>query len=319
MSAQHELDAAGVQDAQLRADYLHCRSLAATHGQTYFLATRLLPAARRPAIHALYGFARTVDDVVDEAGCALSVTERHAALDRFEAELSGGETSSEPVMRALADTSVTYGLNRQLFRDFLASMRMDLSISSYQSFAELETYMHGSAAVIGLQLLPVLGTVGPAERATRYAAELGVAFQLTNFIRDVGEDLRRGRLYLPRDSLGRFGVDREHLERGVVDEPVRALLRFEIARARSIYRRARPGIDLLEPAARSCVEVAYRLYGDILAAVEAADYQVLTGPRISVGRGRRLRVAGRGLLTASARAGEVAGSRLPHARRPNPR
>ncbi|MEP6559648.1 MAG: squalene/phytoene synthase family protein, partial [Nakamurella sp.] len=128
------------------------------------------------------------------------------------------------------------------------------------------------------------------QEAAPFAADLGVAFQLTNFIRDVGEDLRLGRIYLPLESLRMFGIDREHLEKGVVDEPVRRLLKREITRARGFYGRAEPGIGMLAPGARGCVRAAFQLYGDILTAVEDADYQVF-GPRIRVSRARRAQIA----------------------------
>src|SRR5579875_2779269 len=128
--------------------------------------------------------------------------------------------------------------------DFLASMRSDLTVAEYPRYSDLERYMWGSGAVIGLLLLPILGTRSRA-LAEPYAADLGIAFQLTNFIRDVGEDLSRGRIYLPGEDLTLFGVDPDRLRRGVVDGPVRRLLAYEIARTREIYRSARPGIRLL--------------------------------------------------------------------------
>jgi phytoene synthase len=174
---------------------------------------------------------------------------------------------------------------------FLASMRMDLTVTGYATYADLLRYVHGSAAVIGLQMTPLLEHPGvPSTVVEPYAAELGVAFQLANFVRDVGEDLARGRIYLPADELAAFGVDRDRLARGVVDAPIRALLEFQIARARDVFRAAEPGIDLLHPTSRECVRTAFVLYGGILDAVERIDYQVLTR-RARVGLGRRAAVA----------------------------
>jgi phytoene synthase len=145
--------------------------------------------------------------------------------------------------------------------------------------------------VIGEQLLPVLGTMpGMREVARPYARDLGVAFQLANFIRDVGEDLRRGRVYLPAEDLDAFGVTRPDLATGIVDGRIRRLLAFEIARARELFGSAEPGIRLLDPASRDCVRTAFTLYGGILDAVEQADYRVLDR-RVAVGPGRRARVA----------------------------
>lgn len=299
MSPERDLDAAGITGAALRADYLHCRDLAREHGRTYFLATRFLPAARRPAIHALYGFARTADDIVDDFTPGVGVETKQRGLAQLVAQFRSPQTATEPSVRAALDTARRYEISPKLFEDFLASMQMDLTVTEYETHDDLSTYVWGSAAVIGLMVLPILGTVVPREQAEPYAADLGIAFQLSNFIRDVGEDLRLGRIYLPMESLHLFGVDRAHLERGIVDEPIRCLLAAEIERTRGFYQRAEPGIAMLAPGARGCVRVAFQLYGDILGAVERADYQVF-GPRIRVSRGRRARIATATVATGAA-------------------
>ncbi|MDT7802310.1 MAG: 15-cis-phytoene synthase, partial [Actinomycetota bacterium] len=176
----NELDAAGVTDPALRASYAACRRLNAHHGRTFFLATRLLPARARPAAHALYGFARMADELVDnpEPG-----TDPAAELDRVGALVDvvfDGGTPDDPVLAALADTVHRYGIAQDLFDAFLRSMRMDLKPAEYTTFTDLGEYMYGSAAVIGLQLLPVFGTVGPLADAEPGAIALGEAFQLTN-------------------------------------------------------------------------------------------------------------------------------------------
>jgi phytoene synthase len=158
-------------------------------------------------------------------------------------------------------------------------------------------YVHGSAAVIGLQMVPVLEPLVPRHVVEPYAAELGIAFQVTNFLRDVGEDLQRGRVYLPTEDLQAFGVTGEHLQRGVVDGPVRRLLAFEVARTRETYRNAQHGIRLLHPTSRPCIETALALYGGILDEVERSDYQVLS-QRVRVGPATRARVAVPGLVRA---------------------
>jgi 15-cis-phytoene synthase len=300
-----ELDAAGITDPTLRSSYERCRRLNAAHGRTYYLATLLLPPAKRPYVHALYGFARYADDIVDDTGAAaLTPAEKAQRLtdwgDRFLAAIRpGGPPATHPVSAAAADTIRRWDIPVSHFEDFLAAMRMDLTVTEYAGFDDLMKYMWGSAAVIGLQMLPVLEPVVERSVAEPYAVDLGVAFQLSNFIRDVGEDLRRGRVYLPLDDLTHFGVDRERLARGVVDGPIRRLLAYEIARTRELYRTAEPGIRLLHPTSRDCVVTALRLYGGILDAVERADYQVLDR-RQSVGLGRRAAVAGPGLLRAYA-------------------
>ncbi|MFF8596314.1 phytoene/squalene synthase family protein [Streptomyces sp. NPDC015220] len=305
---RRELDAAGITDPGLRDDYTRCRRLNARHGRTYFLATRLLPVERRPAVHALYGFARWADDIVDDVDRPRTAEERDRALRRLESELAHGLRTgegTEPVVRAVADTAERYGIEHTLFGDFLVSMRSDLHVTDYATYADLRAYMHGSAAVIGLQMLPVLGTVVPREEAAPHAAALGVAFQLTNFLRDVGEDLDRGRVYLPADLLAAHGVDRPLLEwsrrTGRPDPRIRAALVAAEELTREVYRAAEPGIAMLDPRTRPCIRTAFTLYGGILDAIADQEYMVLHR-RAVVSRGRRAVTAATGVL-------QIAGAR----------
>ncbi|MGQ0574632.1 MAG: phytoene/squalene synthase family protein [Pseudonocardia sp.] len=308
-----ELDAAGVTDPDLRAAYAVCRELNAAHGRTYFLATRLLPAARRPAVHALYGFARYADEIVDDLDDDRPTAEKSAELDRLTTGmttvLAGGHTT-EPVLAALADTARRYRIDHRHFTDFMVSMRMDTHVTDYPTYDDLAVYVHGSAAVIGLQMLPILGTVVPRAEAEPPAAALGVAFQITNFLRDVGEDLDRGRVYLPADELAAFGVDRGVLtwcrRHRRTDPRVRRALAHLVARTRAIYRRAEPGIAMLEPVSRACVRCAFTLYQGILDEIEAAEFHVLHR-RVAVSNRRRIAVAVPGL--ARAVAARVAGGK----------
>jgi phytoene synthase len=307
-----ELDAAGITDPALRIGYERCRRLNAAHGRTYYLATLLLPAAKRPYVHALYGFARYVDDLVDDLSPSSTPEQRAERLlgwsEDFLAELDWGATS-DPVRRALLDTIARWQIPHAYFGDFLESMAMDLTVTGYPTYADLERYMWGSAAVIGLEMLPILGRADESVREDvleQHAIALGIAFQLTNFLRDVGEDLRRGRVYLPQESLDRFGVDRDRLRRGRVDEPIRNLLAWEIERTRALYRRAEPGIALVHPTSRDCLRTAFTLYREILNEIERADYDVFSG-RVSVGPARRASVGLRGLRGSwSARRGSAA-------------
>ncbi|MHA4779175.1 phytoene/squalene synthase family protein [Streptomyces sp. MSC1_001] len=312
-----ELDSAGITDPVLRAAYSRCRELNAAHGKTYFLATRLLPVDRRPAVHALYGFARWADDIVDvpEPGGDDGLRgERLAALQRRLDDGLRQEGGDEPVVLALADTARRYAIEHGHFRDFMAAMRSDLEVTDYATYADLRAYMHGSAAVIGLQMLPVLGTVVPREEAEPHAAALGVAFQLTNFLRDVGEDLDRGRVYLPADLLAGHGVDRELLlgcrATGRQDHRVLAALREFEALTRRVYREAEPGLAMLDPLSRPCIRTAYILYGGILDAVARDGYAVLHR-RAVVPRRKRATVAMDGLA-------RVLAARLRHRNRSAP-
>lgn len=305
--ARRELRAAGIHDRSAQAGYAQARALNARHGRTYFLATRLLPAAKRPYVHALYGFARYADDIVDDLDPRLSTAERARRFDAwaqaFVADLERG-VSAHPICQAVLDTIDRWQIPPVHFVDFLHSMRMDLMVTEYQDFDALAKYMWGSAAVIGLQMLPILGREDEGVdwgRLSRHAADLGLAFQLTNFLRDVAEDLDRGRIYLPRESLDRFGVDRPALLRaratGSATEPIRQLIAFELERARGLYRSARPGIELVERSSRDCLWTAWTLYGAILDEIEQLDHDVFSC-RASVSLSRRVKVAGGGLIRA---------------------
>ncbi len=306
-----ELDAAGITDPALRAGYLRCRALSAEHGRSYHLAGLLLPPAKRPYVHALYGFARYVDDLVDDVSPTLTPQQRAQRLndwiEEFRADLDWG-TTSDPISRAVIDTIDRWSIPTGYFSDFVDAMRSDLTVTSYATYADLERYMWGSAAVIGLQMLPILGRADDGVRwdvLEMHAVQLGIAFQLTNFLRDVGEDLRRGRVYLPQESLNRFGVDRDRLARGRVDESIRNLFAWEIERARSLYAASAPGIELVHPTSRDCLYTASTLYSGILAEIERADYDVL-GRRVRVGNVRRAMVGINGARHAlAARAGRT--------------
>ncbi len=297
----HALDAAGIHEPGLRAAYEFCRQVAAEHGKTYYLATWLLPPAKRPHVWALYGFARWADEFVDSVSHpdpeGLLTWGKQAVYD-----LARG-TSDDPVIAAAAHTVHLLDIDLALFEAFLASMRMDITVTGYETYADLQGYTRGSAMVIGLMMLPVLGPLGPEAAAP--AEALGEAFQLTNFIRDVGEDLARGRIYLPQEDLDAFGVTRTDLAAGVVTGPIRALLGFEIARTRMLYEAARPGVALVHPTSRPCLRTAIELYGGILDEVERGDYQVLSR-RVSVPKRRRLGVAAPAYLSALGARREVA-------------
>lgn len=302
-----ELDAAGVRDPALRDAYRCCRRLNAEHGRTFFLATRLLAPEQRPAVHALYGFARRADDILDDFDPSLTAAQRadqlqHLATQLFSRMVSDhGDDDDDPALAAVVHSARKYGIAWELFDDFLNSMRMDLTVTDYANRAALDRYMHGSAEVIGLQLLPVLGTVSPREEAEPYAAALGKAFQLTNFLRDVDEDLQRGRVYLPADELAAHQVDRDVLawchDHRRTDVRVRRALVEQHAATRRTYEYAQQGIALLAPRSRPCISAALTLYSQILDRIEDLDFAIFS-QRATVGNGRRIRVAAAGLLKA---------------------
>jgi len=292
MSAHDELDQAGITDPQTRESYLRCRELNAAYGKTYYLATLLLPAGKRPYVHALYGFARYADEIVDDLASTLTEQEKAAWLgewgEKFLVDVERG-SSDDLVCRAVVDTVQRWQIPLDHFRAFLHSMAMDLTVTEYETYDDLYEYVYGSAAVIGLQMVPILE---PSEElAYEYAKDLGVSFQLANFVRDVGEDLDRGRVYLPMKEFAQFGVTRDDLEKRVLTPQIRAALEYQVARVRDLEERSKAGIAMLHPSSRPCIEAARELYCGIVGAVEEIDYQVFT-KRARVGLPRRVAVAG---------------------------
>jgi phytoene synthase len=286
-----ELTAAGITDPDLRASYAECKRLNALHGKTYFLATLLLPKAKRPFVHALYGFARYADEIVDDLASQLSVQEKAKELNTWGSkvlsDLKKGK-SQDAVGRALIDTVNRFDIPHEYFEAFLHSMEMDLTVQEYETYEDLMEYVYGSAAVIGLQMVPILGPLHAD--AYESAKTLGIAFQLANFIRDVGEDLDRSRVYLPKKELQEFGVDRKMLEARVLTPEIVEALKFQITRVKRLQEQAAPGIQLLEPSSRPCIQAASTLYCGIVEEVEKINYDIFN-KRAKTSTGRRLRVA----------------------------
>jgi phytoene synthase len=290
-----ELKAAGITDSELRNSYLECKRLNNLHGKTYFLATRLLPPAKRPFVHALYGFARYADEIVDDLASTLSENEKAEALkswgDEVLANIKSGK-SHDHIGAALVDTVTRFSIPISYFEAFLHSMTMDLTVTEYHTYEDLYEYVYGSAAVIGLQMVPILGTISKQAMAEANisAEKLGTAFQLANFIRDIGEDLTRGRVYLPVTELQSHGVTREMLEERIVTPQIKNALKEQIQRVRSLQAEAKVGINLLSAESRACIEAASELYCGIVDEVEKIDYQIFD-KRAKTSNWRRLKVA----------------------------
>jgi 15-cis-phytoene synthase len=276
----------------LEVSYAECKRLNRRYGTTYYWSTMVLPSVKRPHVHALYGFCRHADDIVDATG-DVGVECRGAALaelrDRFFNDLERGR-SDDLVLKAVVHTVRAFDIDPEGFSRFLHSMEMDLTVERYETWEDLRRYMDGSAAVIGEMMLPILEP-SDLSAATGPARALGEAFQLTNFLRDVDEDLDRGRQYLPQEDLRRFGVE---LTARRCTPSFIELMRFEIGRCRELYRRAEVGIPLLPDRSARCIRAAHDLYGRILDRIEAQGYDVFAG-RAHVSTPRKLAVAARHL------------------------
>jgi 15-cis-phytoene synthase len=278
-------------DLPLVGCYELCRRAHKDHSKTYYFSTSLFPKEVRPHVHALYAFMRYADEIVDNPGTT-TLDEQLDDLDAFEEDIlsamAGKHASPNPILRAFANTALEHGIGAGLITAFMKSMKMDTGVFRYPTYEDLEEYTYGSAAVVGLMMCRVLGVSD--ERANPHAEALGVAMQLTNFLRDVEEDWARGRVYLPLEDLERFGYAEEELGQGVVDGRFVGLMRFQVSRARGLYEVADEGMRYIPRGRRYPVVVARRLYEAILRRIEAQGYDVFTR-RAETSLPHKLRVA----------------------------
>jgi phytoene synthase len=262
------------------AAWERCAAIARGHGQTFFLASRFLPPDRRRAIHATYAYCRIADDIADRATAA-GAAER--ALDDWERQL---DAPTDDVAIAFAATRAKYGVPDAPARELLAGVRMDLTPRRYETWDELRLYCYRVAGTVGLLVAPILGCQD--EDALPHAVTLGIAMQLTNILRDVAEDARQGRLYLPLEDLAAFGCDPEAILAGRPSGRFADLLAFEIERARALYAASRRGLPALAPAGRLTTIAGSELYASILTRIEAMGYDVFSA-RAHVPTGHKLR------------------------------
>jgi 15-cis-phytoene synthase len=267
---------------ELHASYERCRRMHRRHDPTYYWATRRLPAEIRPATHALYGYVRTADEIVDGPNRAPSPSERRAALDAWEAELDRGLAdgrSPHPVVGALVDAGLRHALPLSELKGYMGSMRIDCAPVRVATWEELEDYMQGSAGSVGRIMAPLLGV-----EAAHHAGfgRLGLAFQHTNFLRDVREDRTLDRIYLPREELERFGVAEEDLDAPVAAPPLKRLIRREVSRARELFADAEGAVATAPASVRPGIRMACAAYLRVLDRLEAVDCDVLGARRLGV-------------------------------------
>ena len=247
--------------------YRSCYAITRKHSRSFFLSSQLLPAEKRRAVHALYAFCRTSDDLVD-----LPQANATQALAAWVALVHAPQPPPDnAVLLAWNDTLTRYAVPRTLPDELLAGIAMDLTVNRYPTFDDLWLYCYRVASVVGLISMQIIGY---REGAVDYAIKLGVALQLTNILRDVGEDARRGRVYLPREDLERFGLSADDILNGRRDEAFRSLMRFEIERAHCLYEAAWPGIALLNPDGQLAITAAAEIYRGILGKIHQSDYNV---------------------------------------------
>ncbi len=259
-----------VDAALLESAYQHSAALTAWHSRSFYMASALLKDPARRAVRALYAFCRTADDIVDDMGAD---AESMLAAWR-ERTLKPHPPEWDLVAVAWADTRARYRLPLRLPEQLLDGVARDLNQDRYRTFDELATYCYAVASTVGLMSMHIIGYED--EEALAYAVKMGVALQLTNILRDIAEDWRRGRLYLPISELQTFGLSEQDLARGTIDRRWRAFMRFQIARTHAIYQESLPGIGLLAPQGRLAVTAAATFYRAILNDIEAHDYDVFS-------------------------------------------
>jgi 15-cis-phytoene synthase len=259
-----------VDAAQLRRAYQYCARLTAQHSKSFYLSSALLPDAKRRATRALYAFCRVGDDLIDRSGADPAAAIKHWS----DITLASDPKSADPVVLAWSHARSIYRIPQRYAEQLINGVARDLYQTRYQTFAELAEYSYGVASTVGLMSMHIVGFSGP--EAVPYALKLGVALQITNILRDVGEDYRSGRVYLPQEELAAFSITEDQIAAGRVDDRWREFMRFQIARNRLLYKEAWPGIALLNRDGRCAIAAAATLYRGILDDLEAHDYNNFT-------------------------------------------
>ncbi|MBL8952894.1 MAG: phytoene/squalene synthase family protein [Myxococcaceae bacterium] len=288
----------------VRDGYASARALTRHHSKSFFFASLALFGARRRAAFALYAYCRRLDDLVDGPSDGAALPERLAAARAVTTSVFRGapdlhaakaaQAFEATELAALADTVQRYSIPEQPMQDLISGMEMDLTPRAYASWAELDLYCYRAAGTVGLLMAPVLGFDSPA--ALVPADLLGRAMQLTNIMRDVREDLGRGRCYLPQDELRQFGLTVDQLRAGRADDAFRAFMRFQTARARDLYRRGLEGVrHLVGFGSAPTVRIMAAVYGGILDVIEARNFDVFSS-RAFVPFGSKLALAARALV-----------------------
>ncbi|HRK04959.1 MAG TPA: phytoene/squalene synthase family protein [Chlorobiota bacterium] len=264
--------------------YEECRNLTFRHAKTFYFASRFLPRTKRNACYAVYAFCRWVDDLVDVATQTGNVTPADAAVlvHRWRTRINNlydgkgpedlGGFEEQAILTAWDDTLRRFDIPRNLPEELIEGVLLDTVVDRFATFDELKNYCYKVASVVGLMTTPIFGYNDDA--ALPRAVDLGIAMQLTNIIRDVGEDAAMGRIYLPQEELRAFGVSEDDILQRRMTPGLRALLEFQTARARSYYHQAESGISLLDGNARPTVRLMSRNYEKILDVVEKMDYDV---------------------------------------------
>jgi phytoene synthase len=286
LRAKVEVSAANVAE-RLDDDFARCAEITQKSSSNFYYAFMLLPAERRRALYSVYAFCRFLDDIADEA-----ISNPGAMLARWREELVRvfNGTPTRAISRALADSVVRFNIPRRHFEDFISGVEMDLERKRYRNFDELYLYCYRVASTVGLMCIEIFGYTQPDTRI--YAEKLGIAFQLTNILRDVREDAGRNRIYLPLDDLSKFNVDQGEILAGAHSDRFEQLMEFEAERAASYYREAERALPEQDRASLLAAEAMRLIYGALLQRIVGSRYRVLSG-RLTLSKPRKLFLVGR--------------------------
>ena len=272
--------------SELEQAYVLCNQITREHSHTFYMASALLPHEQRQAIRALYAFCRVSDDLIDRPG--------DNSVARFQEwrqhNLSPSPPPDDLVAVAWADARARFQVPQQYAEQLLDGVASDLEVNRYATFANLANYCYGAASTVGLMSMHIVGY--KQQEAIPYAVKLGVALQLTNILRDVGEDWANGRLYLPQDELAAFGLSEAAIADQYRGRRWQEFMRFQITRTRRLYDEAMPGIAMLQRGSRLAVAAAAELYRAILSDIEAHDYDVFTRRAYISNRQKAVRLPG---------------------------
>jgi len=258
-------------DASLRIAYRKAEQITAEHSKSFYFASGLLPEEKRSAVRALYAFCRTVDDIVDES----EDEQRESQLDYWRGMVEHASfLDNDLVAAAWADTLTRYHIPRYYALQLIDGVHRAITQSRYQTFDELTTYCYGVASTVGLMSMYIVGF--NSNEAVPYAIKLGVALQITNILRDVGEDYQNGRIYLPREELAFYGIREQDIADGRITDNWRQFMKFQIERTRQLYEEAWEGVKMLEREGQLAIGAASVFYQGILDEIEKNDYDVFT-------------------------------------------
>ncbi|HPI71779.1 MAG TPA: phytoene/squalene synthase family protein [bacterium] len=275
------------QNKTLAPSFHYARALTAQYARSFYFSSRLLPVEKRWATYALYGFCRYADNLIDLPR-PRSRQELLQELSCLAGEITAAYRSGEsehPIIKSFIFVAQKYGIPEKYAQELIKGVEMDAGFSGYESFAELSLFTYRVAGVVGLMMTHILGY--QSEEAFPYAEKLGIAMQLTNILRDIQEDKRIGRIYIPAEELKKFSVSAEDIMNERMTPQLRRLMEFQIHRAHTYYREAEPGIAMLDVDARFSIYTASRIYRAILHKIEQADYNPFTG-RVFISDTRKL-------------------------------